>query len=745
ATLQIGNGGSTGTLGTGAVAIAAGGKLNFNRSDAITIANNLTGSVGTVRMTGSGSTTLTGTNTVGNAEVLSGTLVLGSATALPAGVAIAVHGGMLDLRGNSGTISSLSGNAPGGAVTDQSAGAGTTTLTINGSTTTDFYGGINNGATRTLALAKAGTGTIKLRGASNFSGGTSITQGFIDAYHNQALGTGTIVINPGGSNARLTLASGVTLANPITVTTSNSAPATGTLQSLDNATAAFSGAIAINGSAASGGHFAGPMTSGLLTFSGAITAPDGITLVSRQGNIAMGGGGSYTGLDVRSGKLTLSASNGVAPNAVLDLAGNGATGTATIFDLGGFNQTLKGLKNAVNNTFLAQVTNTGVAASTLSLNVGAGNTQSFGGSISGNLNLSVTSGTQVLTKTGAGGTANGIYTYTGSTTVSGGTLQLERTHTNHAGYTVSGGTLQVNGAISPTGTAALLVATGAGAIVIGAIGTVKSSTLNAVAPITNNGVLATTLGGSIGGLNGTGSLTVSGGTLIATTGILQTGLTIGTGAELEIAANGLAAGVTKIKTLDIAMSGADYTGTLQLHDNDLIIDYTGVDSPYAQTLSMVKKGLLILGGNGQGIASSEVDAQTLSGTMLAVVDSGEVSGQIDSLSGFAGIPNDSVLVKYTWRGDTNLDGVVNGSDYALADTGFSGGTSGGWFYGDVNYDGAVNGSDYALIDTGFSSQSGPLPEPASLGALAVSALCLLRRVRRGEIGDKHQMNFGKIG
>ncbi|MBC7784239.1 MAG: PEP-CTERM sorting domain-containing protein, partial [Burkholderiales bacterium] len=42
----------------------------------------------------------------------------------------------------------------------------------------------------------------------------------------------------------------------------------------------------------------------------------------------------------------------------------------------------------------------------------------------------------------------------------------------------------------------------------------------------------------------------------------------------------------------------------------------------------------------------------------------------------------------------------------------------------------INGSDYALIDTGFSSQTGPLPEPAMLSLLGLGAMGMLRRRRR---------------
>jgi hypothetical protein len=69
--------------------------------------------------------------------------------------------------------------------------------------------------------------------------------------------------------------------------------------------------------------------------------------------------------------------------------------------------------------------------------------------------------------------------------------------------------------------------------------------------------------------------------------------------------------------------------------------------------------------------------------------------------------NTDVLVKYTYFGDANLDGMVNGSDYTLIDNGYNSGLS-GWRNGDFNYDGVIDGDDYMLIDNAFNTQGSPL-------------------------------------
>lgn len=66
-----------------------------------------------------------------------------------------------------------------------------------------------------------------------------------------------------------------------------------------------------------------------------------------------------------------------------------------------------------------------------------------------------------------------------------------------------------------------------------------------------------------------------------------------------------------------------------------------------------------------------------------------------------------VVVKCTWNGDANIDGVVDADDYFLADSGYIT-QAGGWHNGDFNYDGRMDADDYFLIDSAFIGQGGAL-------------------------------------
>ncbi len=260
---------------------------------------------------------------------------------------------------------------------------------------------------------------------------------------------------------------------------------------------------------------------------------------------------------------------------------------------------------------------------------------------------------------------------------------------------------------------------------------------------------------SIGGNGGSGSLTVtngvqltiSGATTIAsgssinvsggsvTTGTLSNAgtLTIGTSGQLSISTATGPGMLNTISTLSIS-------GKLDLTNTDLDVSNGNLST----ITSLIRSGYGNGSWNGDGIISSTAADDTTHLTTLGVILNGDTYGTATgSLGNFDGInpAATDVLVKYTYFGDANLDGQVDGSDYTKIDNGFHNRLT-GWANGDFNYDGMVDGSDYTLIDNAYNTQGSRLvaastaqiagaqvPEPAMFGMSCIT-LALLGRRRR---------------
>jgi hypothetical protein len=223
--------------------------------------------------------------------------------------------------------------------------------------------------------------------------------------------------------------------------------------------------------------------------------------------------------------------------------------------------------------------------------------------------------------------------------------------------------------------------------------------------------------------------------------------------ELSVASGGTASvgGTGTVLEVDTLAN----SGTLNLENNTLIINYAGSSDPIATVRAELISGRAGGAWNGPGIDSSVAAMPANSSYALGYADGADgvvkVSGANPN-----GLPSGEIEVKYTLLGDANLDGLVSGDDFTILGTHLGPGTSNAtWDEGDFTYTGLVNGDDftdlvknlgkvsnggsvelspgvYAAVDA-FAAANGlmaDVPEPATFGLLGLAAVGVLARRRR---------------
>jgi autotransporter-associated beta strand protein len=462
-TLQVGNLGATGTLGTGDISINhISSKLVFNRTGTLLVSNNING-VGSLAQSGSGTTILTS-----NQNWYSG--------------GTQINGGALQI-GNGGKFGQLGS----GLVSNNAALVFMREDTIS----------VGNVISGSGSLAQSGLGTLTLTGANTYTGATKVTSGILKAGVASVAGTSGAF----GNNSAVTL--------------SNVAGAGLDITGFNTQIGSLAGGGSLGGNVTLGGSTLTVGGNNLAsTFSGIISGDAGNLIKTGSGTLTLTGANTYTGTTTISagtmqvgdgGTLGTLGSGAVTNNSALvfkrsDIisVANVISGSGSLTQSGLGTLTLTGANTYTGATKVTSgILKAGVAsvagtsgafgnnsAVTLSNATGAGlditefNTQigslAGGGSLGGNVTLGSASltlggnntstifagsitGTGSLTKLGTGNLtferSSATTMYSGSTTVSAGTLVFSGTFTFAGTLNLSGGNLSlINGADVTFGT-----------------------------------------------------------------------------------------------------------------------------------------------------------------------------------------------------------------------------------------------------------------------------------------------------
>jgi hypothetical protein len=183
----------------------------------------------------------------------------------------------------------------------------------------------------------------------------------------------------------------------------------------------------------------------------------------------------------------------------------------------------------------------------------------------------------------------------------------------------------------------------------------------------------------------TATLTVTGsGSLVTASSFKLAALSVESGATAR--ATGGTGTASVLSSLTVAATGA-----LDLTTSDLIL------RSYAANLSDVRS--LITGNRLKTTTTTPLY------TTLSAFPNDAGDGSTPYFSAYDGVTNlavGDVIVKFTYQGDTDLDGQLTGKDFARILEGFSTGQT-GWAYGDVdNSGGAVSLADWSAFYTAYT-------------------------------------------
>jgi autotransporter-associated beta strand protein len=490
-----------------------------------------------------------------------------------------VNGDTANFTNTAGGIITLSGTiAP--AATNVSAASGTYTFTGEA---------ITNGT-----LTKSGAGTLKLNASNSYAGGTTLNAGKLDINHATALGGGLLTINNADSTFDNSSGGLITITNNInsthnTIFAGTNALTTSGTYTYNNSNRVLqvngSGALTLGSITSSGSEKLRKRGSGTLAITGAWTSGQGIEFDSNAGTVLIGnkaslGTGNLVVINGGSGTLqastTLTGANKIDNGVTLTGSGELTLSGSNDFEIGGAitssNNTSKLSKNGINTVTFSGANSysggTTIRGGTLALS-GSGTLGATTGALafSGTgTTLNIGSTTQTVASIAAGDTATNI---SASITGVGGTL-------NVSGSVVSQGNSGNNGSYSTNPTLGIntgMVVTGS--TLIGRSNLAISGGTYSTSRFTSNGVGSADWGRLV--ISGSAQVTATNGVdgTYGTTGINGTGATF----QLELNGGTLSTPLIKVANRDLNAAGPDGSNNdANLIWNGGVVKATGADN-----------------------------------------------------------------------------------------------------------------------------------------------------------------------
>jgi fibronectin-binding autotransporter adhesin len=658
----------------------------------------------------------------------SGNLILANTNALTGSCSLSVNGGTLTLQSTNNYSATTMLNGGILAITSDNS-LGTSSIRFNGGTlqfNSNYTSGLvfSAGQAVKLGVASGVTTTLGGTGTNNISGGSSLTYvgpGTLILAGNNNNYTGGTTLNAGVLSVSTNSDLGTAPSSP----TTNLTFASGTLAATTGFTLNVSRSIVLS----SAGTF--DVASGQsLTIAGAISGAGSLTEVD-TGTLILINADTYTGATtITSGTLQLG--NGTADGSIASSSGVTDNGTLDISSLLASGASVKSLAGSGSVTLNTKTLTVTSASGTFSGNIS-------GGSASG---LKITSGTETL---------NATNSYTGATTLSGGTLAITSdgaisSSVSGTGLTFGGGTLQFNYSSTYTSTSfsfanqtnVKLGVTAGGAFTLNGNITGSSSVLTYVGPGalvlggTNNFGGGTNITGGIIEFASTtaygaqhGAISVSAGAGVGT----DVALTASTGTSDSLVTRLVAspinnAGALLISSADAATNLDFTTGTyapfanmaLGAVPNQSSVTYTGTITPGTSTyvFGVSGSGNLIL-ANANALTGSR-NLQVNGGT-LTLQASNNYSGTITLSGGTLSVANDNELgsdsgsnLTLIFSGGTlqTTSGISDNRNATLDSTGIIDvdGTSTNTFSGVFSGSGGLTVSDSSGASTGKLTLSG---------------------------------------